>query len=222
MFVRRVMATALLGVLMQAMSLCPAAADAKLAENAEAFIVRLGDDAISQLTDKKITIIEQEKRFREIVQEYVAFKTIAVWVLGGRYWKEADEAQQKRYLDLFGDLMVATYAHRFQNYSGERMVVNATRIIDDTQVLVQTALQRPNADKPLLVDWRVRETEGQLRVIDIMVEGLSMAQSQRQEFSSVMRENGGSIDALMNTLEGRLAATRAERSKSIDEAARKS
>ena len=102
------------------------------------------------------------------------------------------------------------------------MVVNATRIIDDTQVLVQTALQRPNADKPLLVDWRVRETEGQLRVIDIMVEGLSMAQSQRQEFSSVMRENGGSIDALMNTLEGRLAATRAERSKSIDEAARKS
>lgn len=222
MFVRRVMATALLGVLMQAMSHCPATADAKLAENAEAFIVRLGDDAISKLTDKKITIDEQEKRFRDIVQEYVAFKTIAVWVIGGRYWKAANDDQKKRYLTLFEDLMVATYAHRFQNYSGEKMVVNATRIIDDTQALVQTALHRPNAEKPLLVDWRVRATEGQLRVIDIMVEGLSMAQSQRSEFSSVLRDNGGSIDALMDTLESRLSATRAERSKSIDEAARKS
>ncbi|MEX2310989.1 MAG: ABC transporter substrate-binding protein [Rhodospirillales bacterium] len=216
------MAVAWLVGLMHAMSLCPVAADAKLAENAEAFIVRLGDEAISKLTDKKITIDEQEQRFRSIVQEYVAFNTIARWVLGGRYWKVASEAQQNRYLKLFEDLMVATYAHRFQNYSGEKMIVNATRIIDDTQAMVQTALHRPNADKPLQVDWRVRETEGRLRVIDIMVEGLSMAQSQRSEFSSVLRENGGSIDALMDTLESRLDAVRSERSKSVDEAARKS
>ncbi|MEX0695350.1 MAG: ABC transporter substrate-binding protein [Rhodospirillales bacterium] len=222
MYVRRVMAVAWLVGLMHAMSLCPVAADAKLAENAEAFIVRLGDEAISKLTDKKITIDEQEQRFRSIVQEYVAFNTIARWVLGGRYWKVASEAQQNRYLKLFEDLMVATYAHRFQNYSGEKMIVNATRIIDDTQAMVQTALHRPNADKPLQVDWRVRETEGRLRVIDIMVEGLSMAQSQRSEFSSVLRENGGSIDALMDTLESRLDAVRSERSKSVDEAARKS
>jgi len=198
-----------------------AAADDSISSKAETFIVKLGDEAISQLTDKSIEIGEQERRFREIVRKHIAFKTIARWVLGGRYWRSSSDAQHQRYLSLFEDLMVATYAHRFQDYSGEQMIVASTRKIDDTQALVQTTLQRPNADKPLHVDWRVRETEGQLRVIDIMVEGLSMAQTQRSEFSSVLRDNGGNVDALMDTLEGRLMAARSGHAKSVNEAAQK-
>jgi len=192
------------------------------AERAEAFIVKLADQAISQLTDSSLGLDEQERRFKEIVHEYIAFESIARWVLGGRHWRAASEEQRSKYLTLFEELMVATYAHRFQNYAGEKLVVTDTRVIDAGQSLVRTTLMRPNAEKPLRVDWRVRETEGTHRVIDIMVEGLSMAQSQRSEFSSLLRSNGGDIDGLMNELELRLTNARAERSKTVNAGAQKS
>lgn len=192
-----------------------------IASNARAFIGDLAEDAITKLTDKSTTIDEQESRFRQIMQDYVAFQTIARWVLGGRHWRAASEEQRERYLALFEKLMVSTYAHRFQRYSGETLEVIGVRNIDETQVLVQTTLKRPNADKPLRVDWRVRGSKDTLKVIDIMIEGLSMAQTQRSEFSSVLRDNGGDVDALMSTLEERLAAARAERMASNEEATKK-
>lgn len=195
------------------------AAAENVGEGAERFIVKLADDAISRLTDKTIPLDEQERRFREIVKDYIAFKTIARWVLG-RHWRKADKQQQQRYLGLFEDLMVATYAHRFQNYSGETLMVTGTRVIDENQALVQTTLMRPNADKPLRVDWRVRQTQDQYRVIDIMVEGLSMAQTQRSEFASVLRSNGGDIGALMSDLEKRLESTREDRSRTAEAASK--
>jgi phospholipid transport system substrate-binding protein len=189
---------------------------------AEAFIHKLADEAISKLTDKSLSPDEQETRFREILREYVAFESIARWVLGGRYWKSASDVQQQRYLALFEDLMVATYAHRFQNYSGEKLEVTSARPIEVGQSLVQTSLQRPGADKALRVDWRVRETDGTYKIIDIMVEGLSMAQTQRSEFSSVLRDNGGDMDKLMATLEDRLMKAREDRAVSMGKAASKS
>ncbi len=194
----------------------------KLASGAKAFIEELTATAIAQLTDPSLPMTEQEARFREIAREHIAFNSIARWVLGRRYWKQADESQRARYLMLFEDLMVATYAHRFQSYAGEELEVANTRIIDDTQALVETKLQRPGADVALRIDWRVRQTDDAFRVIDIMVEGLSMAQTQRAEFSSFLRANGSDLDALMADLETRLEKTRAERAASTQEVSKKS
>jgi len=222
MFVRRLTAAVfVVSVLLGVSSSSLVWAD-NSAETAETFIVKFADQAISQLTDASLEVDEQERRFKEIIHEYIAFKSIARWVLGGRHWRAASEEQREKYLSLFEELMVATYAHRFQNYAGEKLVVTGTRTIDAKQSLVQTTLMRPNTEKPLRVDWRVRETKGIYRVIDIMIEGLSMAQSQRSEFSSLMRSNGGNIDGLMSELEMRLNNARAERSKTAIANARKS
>lgn len=221
MFIRHVFLAGITALLLAVVSQPNSVAADDLGPKAEALISRLADDAISKLTDPTVSVDEQENRFRQIMQEYVAFQTIARWVLGGRYWRGATEEQREKYLSLFEQLMVATYAHRFQRYTGETLVVAGVRNIDETQVLVRTTLKRPNADKPLHVDWRVRSTEDKLKVIDIMVEGLSMAQTQRSEFSSLLRSNGGDVDALMNNLETRLEKARAERLASNEEAAQK-
>lgn len=222
MFVRRLTAAIFVVSVMFGTSLSSSVWASDSAETAETFIVRLADQAISQLTDSSLELDEQERRFKDIVHEYIAFKSIARWVLGGRHWRAASEKQRERYLALFEELMVATYAHRFQSYAGEKLVVVGTRVIDTGQTLVQTTLMRPNAEKPLRVDWRVRETDGIHRVIDIMIEGLSMSQSQRSEFSSLLRSNGGNIDGLMSELEMRLSNARAERSKTATSDALKS
>ena len=222
MFVRRLTAAIFVMSVLYGVSSSSSAWAGDPAETAETFIVKLAEQAISQLTDSSLELDEQERRFKDIVHEYIAFKSIARWVLGGRHWRAASEEQREKYLSLFEELMVATYAHRFQNYAGEKLTVTGTRVIDADQTLVQTTLLRPNAEKPLRVDWRVRETKGVYRVIDIMIEGLSMAQSQRSEFSSLLRSNGGNIDGLMNELETRLSNARAERSKTATTDALKS
>jgi len=221
MFIRHMMAAGIFAVMLAVTPQSVSASGDAFAKKAEDFIVKLADDAISQLTDRSVTVDEQERRFRKIVKDYIAFQTIARWVLGGRYWRAASEEQRERYLNLFEQLMVSTYAHRFQSYSGETLQVAGVRSIDTNQALVQTTLMRPNADAPLRVDWRVRGTGDTLKVIDIMVEGLSMAQTQRSEFSSVLRDNGGNVDSLMANLEARLEAARAERVTSKEEATKK-
>ena len=193
-----------------------------LAKESRAFIENLTEMAIAQLTDPALPMTEQEARFREITRKYFAFKSIARWVLGGRSWNRAEETQRERYLGLFEDLMVATYAHRFQGYSGEQLKVANTKIISDDQAMVETELLRAGADVPLRIDWRVRKTDDSFRIIDIMVAGLSMAQTQRAEFSSFLRANDNDLEALMHNLETRLEKARANRAAGTQEAATKS
>jgi phospholipid transport system substrate-binding protein len=209
------------GIWLCAMVVVFAIGQARASEPAtpQAFIQSLVDDAILQLTDPAISIDEQEQRFRKIMSDYVAFNSIARWVLG-RHWRKADDAQQARYFKVFEDLMVATYAHRFRNYGGEKLEIAATRDIEQDQWLVQSKVRRLGADKELRVDWRVRRTDERFRVIDIMVEGLSMAQTQRSEFASVMRNNGGDLDALLLDLETRLEKARKDRDIAINEASK--
>lgn len=189
----------------------PNMARADISEDAKVFIGQLSDEVLTQLTDANLSLKEQEERFRVIVKKYVAYNTIARWVLGGRSWKKASEAQREKYLSLYGDLMVTTYAHRFQGYSGESLKITKARIIDANQVLVESQIARAGADKPLVVNWRVRGADGKYRIIDIMVEGLSMAQTQRSEFKSFLRTNGGDMNALLTDLEVRLEKARSDR-----------
>lgn len=189
------------------------------AASAQAFIKELSDSAIQQLTDRSVAPDEQERRFRAIMKDTVAFETISRWVLG-RYWRGASEAQQARFKGLFEDLMVATYAYRFQDYGGEKLSINAAQPIETGQWLVRSAIGRPGADKDLKVDWRVSGKDGTFRIIDIMVEGLSMAQTQRSEFASVLKNNGGDLDALMTDLDKRLTKTREERAAEVRETAK--
>ena len=194
----------------------------ELASREKIFIEGLTETVVSELTDPTLPIAEQEDRFREITRKHFAFKSIARWVLGGRHWKQAEAAQRERYLRLFEDLMVATYAHRFQGYSGEQLEIANTRVINDAEALVETRLLRAGADVPLRIDWRVRKTDDSFRIIDIMAEGLSMAQTQRAEFSSFLRSNDNDLEALMSNLKTRLKKARAGRASGTQEAASKS
>jgi phospholipid transport system substrate-binding protein len=189
----------------------PKAVHADISEDAKEFISKLSDEVIEQLTDPNLPVEQQEERFKGIVTKYIAFKSISRWVLGQRHWKRASEKQREEYLRLYGDIMVATYAHRFQGYSGEKLEVTKARVIDANQALVESKIVREGADKPLVINWRVRGTDGSYRIIDIMVEGLSMSQTQRSEFKSFMRSNGGDMDALLANLKERLQKARLER-----------
>lgn len=182
-----------------------AADDSQIAVNARTFVATLADRTIQSLTAQGIDKAERRDRFRELMLEYFAFKGIAKWVLG-RYWRRASESQREEFLRLFEDLMVVIYADRFTKYSGEKLDVGRSEIRGKNDILVHSLITRPEGLKPVAVIWRVSQKNETFKIVDLMVEGLSMGLTQQKEFASVIRMNGGKIEGLLSELRKRLAA----------------
>lgn len=161
---------------------------------ARTFIGSLADRVIAELTPKGLDRAERERRFRGILKEHFAVAAIGQWVLG-QYWRKASEAEQKEYLALFEDLIIATYVNRFETYKGETLAVTDSQMRGEDDALVFTQINQTDGNPPLKVDWRVRQrrSDGAFKIVDVIVEGVSMSQTQRSEFASVIRQHGGEI-----------------------------
>jgi len=165
------------------------------------FIDKLGEAAIQSLTAPGLTSDDRRQRFRDLLQRSFNVPGIGRFVLG-RYWNAATDQERQDYLKLFEELIVRTYADRFSEYSGEKFVVG--KVQRDTErpkyATVFSTIARPNK-QAVRVDWRVRQEDDQTwRVVDVVIEGVSMSITQRSEFASVIESKGGTVKALIDTL----------------------
>ncbi len=169
--------------------------------DARSLITSLGNKMIDELTGQGLTRAEREDRFRVILHDHFAVGAIGRWVLG-RHWRKATDAERAEYLPLFEDLVIASYVNRFEKYTNQTLTVNEARMGGSEDVIVFSQLNKANGRLPLKVAWRVWRVKptGELKVIDIIVEGVSMIQTQRSEFSSAIRESGGEIRAFLDKL----------------------
>lgn len=175
----------------------------ELGAGAEFFIRDMADTAIVRLTEAEISRDERKVRMRELMKEYFYVPGIAQWVLG-RFWRQASEEERDEYMALFEDLMVESYVDRFASYSGETLSIVKTDVRNEKDAIVSSVLNRPEADAALHLDWRVRAHGDAYKVIDIMVEGVSMGQTQRSEFASALKNNGGDISKFLTDLRERV------------------
>ncbi len=169
------------------------------ANDAALFINQLGNQAINTLRDTDLTLDQREARFRSLLSQSFDLRFIGRFVLG-RYWRGATPDQQNDYIALYGEFLLQTYSARLGGYSGETLTVIGARMANDKDFVVSTSLARPSGPA-IAADWRVRVIDGQYRIIDIMIEGISMAVTQRSEFASVMKRDG--IDGLLAILRAR-------------------
>ncbi len=199
-----------LSVLFLALLVFVAPARAAEKVNPAKFIEALGSAAIEGLTGADMPQPEREARFRALLTESFDLPAIGKFVLG-RYWRTATPEQQAEFLQLFEDFLVKSYAVRFAKYAGERFDVLDVSREQATSAIVQTKVRRRGAED-IRVDWRVREGDNSFAIIDIIVEGVSMAVTQRSEFASVIQSRGGKV-------EGLLAALREKTSQGGDQSA---
>jgi len=191
-----------------AVSLLPAAGRAD-EPNPSAFIEKLADTAISTVADKSLAEQERDERFRKLFVSNFDLPSIGKFVLA-RYWKTATPEQQTEFLKLFEEQVVLTWAKRFKDYSGEKLQVAGNTKEDDHNWLVDSAIMREKGP-PVPVQWRVHDTpDGSLRITDIVVEGVSMAITQRQDFTSTLQGIGGKIDALLSAMRTKVDQLKAE------------
>ena len=169
-----------------------------------AFVSDLSAAAVESLTERGLSQPERADRFRALLTAHFDLPGIGKFVLG-RYWRSAAEAERQEFLKLFEDFIVRTYIERFSTYSGEAYRVQTVRDDEDGYATVRGEIVRPNADN-VRVDWRMRWDGAEFKIIDMVVEGISMALTQRDDFAAVIQKGGGRVAALNDVLRQRAAA----------------
>lgn len=169
---------------------------------AGAFIESLTSRAIRSLTAPDAVGAERTRRFRALLNEGFDVPTIGRFALG-RFWRLASAAEQAEYMRLFEDLLVQTYATRFNEYSGEQVRVRGSRATPEGDIFVSSEVVHPTTRAVTPVDWVLRREGSTFKVIEISVEGVRMAVTYRDEFAAVISRGGGQIAALLRSLRER-------------------
>ena len=163
------------------------------------FVSNLAQNGISVLENTNISKEQREEDFRNLLHNNFDMKTIARFSLG-RYWKVSSKAEQKEYLKLFESMIINVYSKRFSEYNGQTVAIDKARLSGKSDALVSSSIV-PESGPKIDVEWRVRKKKnGKFKVIDIIVEGVSMSLTQRSDFASVIQRGGGKVEVLLKHL----------------------
>jgi len=168
-------------------------------DGAAKFINWLADQAIKVLQSQSGNLSAREAALRQLLVQSFDLEFIGRFAVG-RHWRKMNAEQRAEYIRLFSIYVLNTYASRFGGYSGEKFTVMNARPAGKKDAVVSSVIKRPSGP-PIQADWRVRARDNQYKIIDISVEGISMAVTQRSEFSAVIKSNG--VDGLVSALRAR-------------------
>lgn len=177
-----------------------AAVDAGTVDGARRFMRTLADQAIAVLGQQQLPLAEREARLAALLADGFDMPFIGRFVLG-RHWRSMNPAQKQDYLELFQTYVLRTYSRRLGGYAGEQLQITGAKPTGKKDVLVSTAISQTGGP-PIRADWRIRRRKQGFRIIDVMVEGVSMGLTQRSEFSSVIANSG--INGLLQALQARV------------------
>ncbi|MEN0075599.1 MAG: ABC transporter substrate-binding protein [Paracraurococcus sp.] len=162
---------------------------------AASFIQATGQELVAAINDTRADLATRRQRVAAILRRAVDIDGVGRFILG-RWWRQASPQQQQDYLKLFEETLIRNLSARFGEYQGVRFSLGRSQQRTEDDVLVNTIIERPNS-APFALDWRVGEVNGQPKVVDVIAEGTSLRLTQRSEYSAVIQQNNGSVDALL-------------------------
>ncbi len=196
MFDRRLLF--LLAVLFLPIAVQPASATTKA--GAIQHVQLLGEQAFGAVQRNDMTLDKREAILADKLSQGFDLPLIARFVLG-RYWRPATPDQRDSYVDLYGKFVVKSYSKNLGGFAGSSFDVVGAEPIGKSDFLVMTILRRKSGS-PFKTGWRVRLIDEKYKIIDVIVEGVSMAVTQRQEFASVLKRDG--VERLLQILSAKV------------------
>jgi phospholipid transport system substrate-binding protein len=179
------------------------AAGATPPDAAKDYMHKLATTALDILSDKTITLSQREDRVRTLLGENLAIAGMGQFVVGAD-WRSATEEQRTEYQALFKDFVTLTYAKRLGGYSGEKFTISSVKSVGPKQdALVTTTIHRPSGP-PLAAGWRIRTYGESFKILDVMVEGISMLVAQRADFKAILSKGG--MQGLIETLRAKVSS----------------
>ena len=168
--------------------------------NPEKFIGEIIEEA-KQILNKNISKEEKAKKLSAIAKKTVDIKGIGYYTLGSKR-KELSPDELKKYNSLFQEYFLKSFTSRLIDYSDPKIEVMSSEIISDKYTIVKTLLLATDKKPEVKIDWRVYTKNPEKPLIrDLIVEGLKLARTQKEEFSSILSSNNNDINALFKILE---------------------
>jgi phospholipid transport system substrate-binding protein len=166
-------------------------------EEAKSFVRGTVDEVLA-LVRSDASPSEKADRFEAIMERRGAMPQIAKFA-AGRIWREMDESQREAFTDAFAHWLAVTYSRRFQEYSGQEIEIETTRDAGNRGTEVVTRVVGGD-QQPVRVVWLVSDRPGRTVLADLIIEGVSMLITQREEVSAMHASQGG-VDGLIEKLE---------------------
>jgi len=183
------------------------AANAEIdAAKAENFIKDLTRQGIEEIINADVSKQEKDARFYRLFNENLDMNKIGQFVLG-RYWRASTPEQKKEFIDVYRELNIKTWGSRFDEFKGKKFVFKGTTPLNSknasNQIFVDTEVPMEEG-KPVKVVWRVEDSKKGYKVVDIIIENVSLAISARNEYTSVIQKSPNGVDGLIAELKAKL------------------
>ena len=154
----------------------------------------------SEALNNKFSKKEKIEKLKQIASETVDIKGIGFYTLGN-YRKNITDDQMKQYKKLFEQYFLKSFSSRLAEYSNPEIEVVSKKILNQNYTMVSSVLVSTEQRPEVKIDWRVYTKNSESPLIrDLIIEGLSLARTQKEEFSSIIQSNDGDINALFTTL----------------------
>ena len=155
----------------------------------------------SQILSNSISKQEKMDQLEIIAMETVDITGIGFYSLGSKR-KELDDNQKKEYSKLFEGYFLKSFSSRLAEYTNPEIEVNDKKVLNENYTIVNSILLGTSERPEVKIDWRIYTKDPKNPLIrDLIIEGLSLARTQKEEFSSILNSNDGDINALFKTLE---------------------
>ena len=181
-----------------------AAANAAVdAAQAEAFVEKVTREGIEEIINANVSQTVKDQRFEKLFNNALDLNFIGQFVLG-RYWRTSTPEQKKGFINAYRELNIKTWSKRFDEFKGKDFIFNGTTPSNSKgQIFVNSKVPMDQGE-PAKVVWRVREKNGSFKIVDIIIENVSLAITARNEYTAFIKNNPGGVDALIANLKSKI------------------
>ena len=158
-------------------------------------------DKASEILSSESSKDEKIVQLRDIAKNTVDIRGIGFYSLGS-HRKSLDSDQKKEYLKIFEQYFLKSFSSRLAEYSDPKIRVDSQEKLNEKYTMVSSTLLAGDDKPQVKIDWRiVTKDPNNLLIIDVVIEGVSLAKVQKEEFNSIIQSNGGDIKVLFTTLQ---------------------
>ena len=154
----------------------------------------------SKILSENISKTDKIEKLKKIAIETVDIKGIGFYTLGPAR-KSLDDNQKKRYGDIFEKYFLKSFSSRLAEYTNPEIDVFAKEVLNENYTIVNSLLKAKDDRPEVKIDWRIYTKNPKNPLVrDLIIEGLSLARTQKEEFASILNSNDGDINALFEVL----------------------
>lgn len=180
-----------------------AAANAAVdAAQAEAVVEKVTREGIEEIINANVSQTVKDQRFEKLFNNALDLNFIGQFVLG-RYWRTSTPEQKKGFINAYRELNIKTWSKRFDEFKGKKFVFKGTSPSNSANQIFVNSLVPMDQGEPAKVVWRVKQTGDKFKIVDIIIENVSLAITARNEYTAYIKSAPGGVDDLIKDLQNK-------------------